>query len=409
MLRRISRLRRRGGVGNTIIPQYLRLGTGSILEGFENKNDWTGSNRTLEDNTVEFIEGTQSIKITTTAGGAGYMDKNVNYDLSKNNPSSFSFYLHSSISTVQSVSILISSTTNFAKYFQWSININSIKNGWNYFSLLKENATNSNSESWSNTMIKMRIRVNANPSKVAIVSLDNMRINEEYMPAIALTFDDGNASVYNVAHEKMRKYNAKGTSYIVSDFIDTDNHLTIDQIQYLDRYGWTMGNHSKTHVNFTPLTVEQIEYEISQCRDVLSSIGVSNGDHLAFPFGGYTANVATALKNQNFKTGRKATGSIVSKIGNIDWLNCYPAGAFAIPVGITLNEAKTIVDNCKNTNSVAIIMIHDLVETAINSSQCSIADFNAIVDYINESKINMLTMNELYMLKSSDITIKSQF
>jgi peptidoglycan/xylan/chitin deacetylase (PgdA/CDA1 family) len=132
---------------------------------------------------------------------------------------------------------------------------------------------------------------------------------------IILTFDDGTISTYTHALPIMQKYNFTGTSYIVYNYIGTDNnYMDLDQIRALAAAGWEIGSHSLSHMELIK-NPDRERDEIVESRKKLQSLldvpilsfaypfGVSDRSSVDYArFAGYIA--AVGLGNQSLQSDR---------------------------------------------------------------------------------------------------------
>lgn len=68
---------------------------------------------------------------------------------------------------------------------------------------------------------------------------------------VVISFDDGQASVYFNAFPIMRAYGYVGTLYLVGNYLDTPQHLSVAQVRELAAAGWEVGSHSLTHADLS--------------------------------------------------------------------------------------------------------------------------------------------------------------
>lgn len=387
-----------------IIPQFLRLNSGESLESFASTDGWTANNGTLAADTDNYKIGNQSIKLTTNAGAPGFIQKTVSWDLSVNNPSSYWVYIYSDISTIKDIKILLSSNP-FTSFFTHGVTLSqSWQTGWNYIDLSKFVMSNTGSESWDNTISTIRIRVQATTGNQAILSFSDMRMNETFKPVAAFTFDDGLISAYSVAYPYLAANNGRATNSVISDSIGTASHMSLAQIKTMYDHGWTINNHSKTHTNYTTLTQEQIETEISTCAGVINGNACGDGLHISYPFGGIDADTISAMVAQSAKTGRATTlANAIYRLSYWDLFYIYCCQTLGNTT--SLATAKTDIDNAIARQGIAVFLGHDLIETPTSTYNWAISDFEDLVDYCVANDVEMLSIDDLYRLRSSAIGV----
>src|SRR5512142_2277369 len=76
-----------------------------------------------------------------------------------------------------------------------------------------------------------------------------------------ITFDDGNEDNYTAAFPIMQKYGFTGVLYIVVQYMNQPNYMTVDQIKEMAAAGWEIGSHSETHREL-PSSPDTMRYEI---------------------------------------------------------------------------------------------------------------------------------------------------
>jgi peptidoglycan/xylan/chitin deacetylase (PgdA/CDA1 family) len=101
-------------------------------------------------------------------------------------------------------------------------------------------------------------------------------------PRLAITFDDGLASVATNAAPMLREMGIPWTLFVVTDWAD-GNHafapgtmLGWAEVESLAAQGATIGSHSVTHPNFGRIGLEQAEQELYESRLTMASrIGIT--------------------------------------------------------------------------------------------------------------------------------------
>lgn len=88
--------------------------------------------------------------------------------------------------------------------------------------------------------------------------------------AIALTFDDGpNEETTPLILDKLKKYGAKGTFFLMGDEI---NPASARVAKRAFDMGCELANHSRTHTAFTELTAEEMQSELDYTSDKIVEI-----------------------------------------------------------------------------------------------------------------------------------------
>jgi peptidoglycan/xylan/chitin deacetylase (PgdA/CDA1 family) len=116
--------------------------------------------------------------------------------------------------------------------------------------------------------------------------------------AIALTFDDGFASVYKQAFPLLCRYGFTATVYLVTDYCGRLNVwpgqpreiprlplLEWGQIQEMNRHGIQFGAHTKTHPDLRRLSTFDLEREVQDSKRVIEDRLGQAVDSFAYPYG----------------------------------------------------------------------------------------------------------------------------
>ena len=95
---------------------------------------------------------------------------------------------------------------------------------------------------------------------------------EELWPVISISFDDGHISAYKTAFPLLRARNMRGMVNVVTDRVARGNNgLTLAQLQLLQRKGWEIGSHSRSHFDDTSLRWQD---EIAGSKAYLEQNGI---------------------------------------------------------------------------------------------------------------------------------------
>ena len=103
---------------------------------------------------------------------------------------------------------------------------------------------------------------------------------------IVITFDDGNLNLYENAYPIMQKHSFVGVTYVVGNYINGRDFMTVDHILELVEAGWEVGNHSFTHTDLS-LDPTLANYEMYQSKIYLEKLLGIPINTFAYPFGGF--------------------------------------------------------------------------------------------------------------------------
>lgn len=119
--------------------------------------------------------------------------------------------------------------------------------------------------------------------------------------AIICTFDDGYESLANIAMPILSRYSFTATVFVCTSLFGKDNtwnnkdpklrrHMTTAQLRQLQDNGWEIASHGVTHRNLSKLNLADVEYELSQSKEILENLF---GEVLsyAYPYGDYNKSI----------------------------------------------------------------------------------------------------------------------
>jgi peptidoglycan/xylan/chitin deacetylase (PgdA/CDA1 family) len=116
--------------------------------------------------------------------------------------------------------------------------------------------------------------------------------------SVALTFDDGDLSVYENGWPVLREFGMTATVFLLAESYDgkSDDFPTefegrriINRRQALEmnNAGIEFGAHTVTHPDLRRLTIDEIEWEIRQSKSLLQELLGVSVSSFAYPFGSY--------------------------------------------------------------------------------------------------------------------------
>jgi peptidoglycan/xylan/chitin deacetylase (PgdA/CDA1 family) len=338
-------------VPSSLISQPAVYAVDDLLESFDVTGDWTASSGSVASDTTNIKEGTQSLRVSSDAGGYGIATKTTSLDLSTASNFQLWFYVHD-ISKLRYVRLYLSSTTDFSKYFLISLSSNyaadkigNMHTGWNNLSLVKSDFTNTGEEDWANTMIRMRVRISALPGEVASVSFDNFRKDSAYGAKIILTFDDCLESQYTHAYPILSANGQKGVICTVTGSVGGPGFISLADLTTLAGAGWDISSHTVNHLDLTTLSPEDLAAELGDSMDWLVSHGFgATARYISYPVSNYNDTVISATIAAGYNMAR--TGDAQIFFGHIfpDNNAEYMCKARILQAGITPDIIEGYID-----------------------------------------------------------------
>ncbi len=124
---------------------------------------------------------------------------------------------------------------------------------------------------------------------------------------VVFTFDDATASQYSIVAPLLKQYGFGGTFYICEfppSSTDSNLYMNWRQIRELDRMGFEMANHTKSHPQLSKLSPEEIDKQIAYIEHKCDSMQIRKPVTFAYP--GYDLNqsVLDILLNRGYMLAR---------------------------------------------------------------------------------------------------------
>jgi peptidoglycan/xylan/chitin deacetylase (PgdA/CDA1 family) len=121
---------------------------------------------------------------------------------------------------------------------------------------------------------------------------------------IAITFDDGWRSQYDVALPVLESYHFPATFYIYTGAVGGGAYMSWKDIGDLVDKQMEIGSHTKTHPKLTKLDTEKLDDELIGSRAILEKrLHISVSD-FAYPYGIYNQHVMDEVKKVGYTSAR---------------------------------------------------------------------------------------------------------
>jgi peptidoglycan/xylan/chitin deacetylase (PgdA/CDA1 family) len=121
---------------------------------------------------------------------------------------------------------------------------------------------------------------------------------------VILSFDDGWENQFTYAFPLLQKYQFTATFYVVTNYLDHQNFMALQQLKTMMAAGMTIGGHSRSHPALTGLDTARRWDEIAASKNWLQErLGVTINT-FAYPYGSYNPGVVALVKAAGYRTAR---------------------------------------------------------------------------------------------------------
>lgn len=118
---------------------------------------------------------------------------------------------------------------------------------------------------------------------------------------LALTFDDGWASDYEVAFPELAGRGLVGTFFISTALVGQDGYVNWTQLAEMSRAGMAIGSHTHRHPSLPRLSVPEIMAELKTSKSILEErlgIGIKA---LSLPHGDFSARILSLANEAGYQ------------------------------------------------------------------------------------------------------------
>lgn len=134
---------------------------------------------------------------------------------------------------------------------------------------------------------------------------------EDYDKPVILTFDDGYDDNYTELFPLLQKYNVKATIFVIAkDTVGIAHKLTEEQIRELSDSGLvSIQSHGYSHGFMDSMTAEELEFELTESKKIISRITGKTPYVLCYPSGKFN-NQTMEIGAKHYNFGLKMVGGM---------------------------------------------------------------------------------------------------
>ncbi len=215
-------------------------------------------------------------------------------------------------------------------------------------------------------------------------------------PMVTLAFDDGWEDDSLTALPILNSYGYKATFFFATTYLENTplvgpiNISGPTAVKTMFSQGHEIGGHTVTHPSLPLLNTTDLNFELTNSKAYLESlVGVGNVLNFASPYGAYNDTVLNAIKP--LYRSHRPTDEGFNTVENKDK---YRLKVQNMQVTTTFAEFKSWIDQAVQDKSWLILVYHRVAENNLTQFDTPLADFIAQMQYVNNSGIQVKTMNQ---------------
>ena len=121
---------------------------------------------------------------------------------------------------------------------------------------------------------------------LSITRIDHWQ--ETGLGQVALSFDDGHVSDYDIVLPLLQAHDVTATFFITSNFVGREGYLSWTQVKRLHEAGMEIGSHSLSHPYSTTISQEELMIEMQQSKFQIEQKIGAEVRSFAYPYGDYS-------------------------------------------------------------------------------------------------------------------------
>jgi peptidoglycan/xylan/chitin deacetylase (PgdA/CDA1 family) len=179
------------------------------------------------------------------------------------------------------------------------------------------------------------------------------------VPLLTFVFDDGNDTDYLVAREVFKKQGVTASFAVVTDWISTQNYLTVSQLLELQDDGFEIMSHTVSHPDLKSLNDKKIESELSASKATLEGWGL-RVNNLVYPYNKNNGRVRE-LADKYYRSGRGGRSMMNPAVADRYELKAYSFSH-------NMPRMKELIDIASAEGKWLILYLHNM-DIKVKASQ----------------------------------------
>ena len=209
---------------------------------------------------------------------------------------------------------------------------------------------------------------------------------------VVLTFDDAPASHYSFVAPLLKKYGFGATFFVCEippNFKDSSKYMNWRQIKELDKMGFEVANHTRTHPAVSRLTKEQFIGQLKYIEDKCDSLHIPKPDDFAYPSYDLNRSALDILQEKGYKFAR---------IGGNKAYNPLTDHPFLVPSwGMVATNKQQIMDafNEARDGKIVVLTIHGVPDIEHPWVTVPPELFRGYLKYLSDHHFTVIALRDL--------------
>ena len=209
---------------------------------------------------------------------------------------------------------------------------------------------------------------------------------------IVFTFDDATASQYSVVAPLLKEYGFGATFFICEfqpNFKDSSKYMNWRQIKELDKMGFEVANHTRTHANVSKLSREQFLNELNYIEDKCDSLDIAKPSTFAYPGYSLSDSAINILREKGYQFARAGGGRAYDPLSDHPLL--VPSWAMNTDNKKQIMEAFSEARNGK----IVVLTIHGVPDVEHPWVNTPPTLFKEYLHYLSENHFKVIALKDL--------------
>ncbi len=391
---------------------------GTVIEAFQNADDWTVRNPQLKADGVvyadrnDYVSGRQSLVVSSYTQGVNTTPSVVAEKALRQNLTGKNLLLKMKAENIQNSSeVEMSLSSNNWKGYA-TINLRDsfrpeYQGDWDTISLGRGSARAASDGGWRiygdgfdwSNIDRIRFKVSSYAGEKVVLHVNELAtIPDQQQGNVVIVFDDGYDSIIPAA-DVMKKYNIRGNVAVIgSNSLGTEvGYLSLQELQKLqNEYGWNMANHSWSHKNalewYAPKNnYSDLEDDIVKGAEYLIENKINTAPNwYIYPNGANNTKIKEIVAKY-YKFARTTQQQV----------EVYPFGDplrvknYLVQNNTPTNAVQKAIDDAKNYKQTLFLTFHRIHSTSSDKSGFEISSFEEIMKYLSAQQMPVKTLSEL--------------